>query len=160
MANRYLEGLLSPGRRKSMQCIAARVGASEDQVEQFIRESPWEYEQLQDHLVKAMPDSIRDTRGAFIVDDVGIVKQGTHSVGVHRQYSGALGKIGNCQVAVNLTYASPGETRNADQFTYPLGMQLYLPLAWAEDEERREECEVPEEIAFRVVPESSVFPVV
>lgn len=116
-----------------MQSVSARMMIDEDRIERFVRESPWEYEDVQRHLIAHIPESIRSPRATLIVDDVGLVKQGRHSVGVHRQYSGALGKVGNCQVAVDIVYASPGKVRNADQRTWPLGMRLYLPKEWAKD---------------------------
>lgn len=152
-ANAYLEGLLCPGRRKNMQSISNRMGVDEDRIERFVRESPWEYEDVQEHLIAHIPEAIRSPRAALIVDDVGLVKQGRHSVGVQRQYSGALGKIGNCQVAVDLVYASPGKERNADQRTWPLGMRLYLPKEWAEDKAMRREVGVPRNFAFKTKPE-------
>lgn len=152
-ANAYFEGMLRPGRRKNMQCISARMMIDDDRVERFVRESPWEYEDVQKHLIAHIPDSIRSPRAALIVDDVGLVKQGKHSVGVHRQYSGALGKIGNCQIAVDLVYASPGKDRNADQRTWPLGMSLYLPKEWVADKARRREVGVPKSVAFKTKPE-------
>ena len=66
-----------------------------------------------------------------------------------RQYNGAQGKVGNSQVAVDLIYAVPGERYNADQKTWPLGMELYLPESWTEDRERRQEVGVPDDIRFR-----------
>lgn len=132
-----------------MQRLAWRVGVPEDRLEQFIRESPWEFDTLQHHLVKNMPDTIRSPSAALVIDDVGLKKQGKHSVGVARQYSGALGKIGNCQVAVDLVYAVPDERRNADQVTWPLGMRLYVPDEWANDRRRRREVEIPDEVEFQ-----------
>jgi SRSO17 transposase len=129
------------------------MGVNEDQVERFIRDSPWEYEILQDHLATSIPNSIRNPKAALILDDVGLIKQGRHSVGVKRQYSGALGKVGNCQVAVDLMYVAPGKHRNADQRTWPLGMQLYLPKEWVEDEVRRIETGVPDSVGFRTKPQ-------
>jgi SRSO17 transposase len=151
-ANAYFEGTLRPGRRKNMQCISHRMMLDEDRIERFVRESPWEYEDVQEHLITHIPDAIKSQEAALIVDDVGLVKQGKHSVGVHRQYSGALGKIGNCQVAVDLIYASPGKERNADQRTWPLGMRLYLPKEWAEDNARRREVGVPRSVSFKTKP--------
>ncbi len=145
--------MLCPGRRKNMQSISNRMGVDEDRIERFVRESPWEYEDVQEHLIAHISEAIRSPRAALIVDDVGLVKQGRHSVGVQRQYSGALGKIGNCQVAVDLVYASPGKERNADQRTWPLGMRLYLPKEWAEDKARRREVGVPRNFAFKTKPE-------
>ncbi len=155
-AHAYLDGLLAPGRRKNMEAIARRVGMDEDRVERFVRESPWEYEALQDYLVAHVPEGIRSPGAALVVDDVGIIKQGRHSVGVYRQYSGALGKVGNCQVAVDMTYAVPGGRRNADQVTWPLGMELYLPRPWVEEpeyEDLRGEVGLPRNVGFRTKPE-------
>lgn len=79
---------------------------------------------------------------AYCIDDTGIAKKGGHSVGVHRQYSGTLGKIGNCQVIVSLHGVS-------DSFGACLGLELYLPASWCDDEARREAAKVPEETEFR-----------
>jgi len=155
-ASCYHEGLLSPGRKKSMQRISQRMDVNENTIEQFIRESPWDYEELQDHLASQIPSCIRDEKAAFIVDEVSLVKQGRHSVGVQRQYCGALGKVDNCQVGVDLTLAAPGKHRNADQRTWPLGMQLYLPEVWVHDRERRRECKVPDSVQFRTKPEIAI----
>jgi SRSO17 transposase len=152
VASHYLEAILTPGPRKSMRNIAKRVDIDKDRVEGFIRTSPWEPDAVQDHVRRAIPKNIRDPKAVIVIDDFGIAKQGNHSVGVQRQYSGTLGKTGNCQVAVNLTYAAPGGKRNKDQKTWPLGTELYLPQSWAEDDEfadLREEVRLPDGIRFR-----------
>jgi SRSO17 transposase len=98
----------------------------------------------------------------LILDDFGIPKKGSSSVGVGRQWCGATGKIDNCQSIVNLTPVSLGREHNADQITWPLGMRLYLPRKWVgddssvyenqEEEERyarlREETGIPEDISY------------
>ena len=158
-AKAYTAGLLLPGSGKSMQRVARSVDAPEGEIKRFVTQSPWEYERVQQHLVESVPESLRSKKGAFIVDDVGIVKQGKHSVGVYRQYSGALGKVGNCQVAVNLVYSVPGGRLNADQKTWPLGTRLYVPKAWVEAEEfeeLREEVHFPEDYRFRTKPEMAI----
>jgi SRSO17 transposase len=81
------------------------------------------------------------TRSAWLLDDAGFPKKGTKSVGVSRQYSGTLGKIGNCQIGVSLSYAT-------DEGSFPLDMQLYLPEAWTEDRDRRSNAGVPDTIGF------------
>lgn len=152
VASHYVEALLTSGPRKSMRNIAKRVNLDRDQVERFIRESPWEPDAVQDHLRRSIPKTIRHLDAVIVIDDFGIAKQGTHSVGVQRQYSGTLGKTGNCQVAVNLTYCAPGAERNRDQKTWPLGTELYLPKSWVEDPEfqdLREEVRLPEGTLFR-----------
>ena len=153
VADAYYRSLFRPGKRKNMYGIAVRMGLNEDQVERFIRESPWDHEALQDHLAENIPDTIRSSRAALVVDDFGLLKQGSHSVGVQRQYTGTAGKVANSQVAVDLVYVAPGEDRNADQRTWPLATEIYLPESWVEDEARREEVEVPDDVAFRTKPE-------
>lgn len=151
VAPRYLEGLFLPGRGKHMRGIAKRVHLPEDRVRRFISQAPWNHQALQDHLAENIPEMIRDPAACLLVDEVGLVKDGNHSVGVARQYSGAAGKVDNCQVAVDLIYAVPGET-NPDQKTWPLGMEIYLPNAWCQDQGRRDQVGVPDEVTFRTKP--------
>lgn len=151
-ATHYFEGLLTPGPRKSMRSLSRRVGLDKDQVERFVRDSPWDPEAVQDRLRCTIPKEILTPDAVLVWDDFGIAKQGKHSVGAYRQYSGVLGKTGNCQVAVNLTYAAPGKDRNADQKTWPLGTLLYLPQAWVESDEYaalRDEVHLPDTIRFQ-----------
>ena len=83
---------------------------------------------------------------AWIVDDTGFPKKGKHSVGVARQYCGQVGKQENCRVAVSLSVATWSSS-------LPIAYRLYLPKEWAEDAERREKAEVPEEVEFQTKPE-------
>ena len=78
----------------------------------------------------------------WIVDDTGFLKQGTHSVGVHRQYTGSAGKVTNCQVAVSLAVATASEQ-------IPIDFELYLPEAWTSDPALREEARVPTDVVFK-----------
>lgn len=158
-AKAYTAGLLLPGVGKSMQRVARSVGVPEGEIKRFVSESPWDYERAQQHLIESVPAPLSSMKGAFVLDDVGILKQGKHSVGVARQYSGALKQVGNCQVAVNLVYSVPGGTRNADQKTWPLGTRLYVPKAWAEAdeyEELRREVRLPEGFSFRTKPQMAI----
>jgi SRSO17 transposase len=84
--------------------------------------------------------------GVLILDDTGFAKQGQCSVGVARQDSGTLGKVGNCQVAVNCHYAEP-------TLAWPVATRLYLPKDWASDAGRRTKAEVPEELTFQTKPQ-------
>jgi SRSO17 transposase len=87
--------------------------------------------------------------GAWIVDDTGFPKKGTHSVGVTRQYCGQLGKQENCRVAVSLSLAT-------EQASFPVAYQLYLPEIWAQDAARRKQTGVPREVRFQTKPEISL----
>jgi SRSO17 transposase len=74
-----------------------------------------------------------------IIDDTGFLKQGKHSPGVQRQYTGSAGKTANCQVAVSLTVASRSTH-------VPVDMELYLPQAWTDDAARCRAAKIPEDI--------------
>lgn len=161
--SQYFRGLLRPGSRKSITGLAKRMNIDQEQLERFIRESPWEYQHVQSYLRDRAPAAVQASTAALIVDDVAFPKKGDHSVGVGRQWCGASGKVDNCQVAVNLTLAVAGKPSNADQLTWPMGMQLFLPKKWAGDddsvydspEEReryarlRQEAGIPDEIGYR-----------
>ena len=82
----------------------------------------------------------------WMIDDTGIPKKGTHSVGVARQYCGQLGKQDNCQVAVTLSLA-------ADHASLPIAHRLYLPQPWADDPARRVHAGVPDDVAFQTKPQ-------
>jgi SRSO17 transposase len=146
----YVAGLTSDAERKSLEPLAVRVAAPErvsavhQALHHFVASSPW-------------PDRpVRRTAAtwalwgalahgpvrATIIDDTGFPKEGTHSVGVARQYSGTLGKVDNCQVAVSLCVATAQET-------IPIDLQLYLPACWAFDEARRAAARLPADVLFQ-----------
>jgi SRSO17 transposase len=83
---------------------------------------------------------------AWIVDDTGFPKKGTHSVGVARQYCGQLGKQDNCRVAVSVSLST-------EEASIPAAYQLYLPETWANDKERRKQAGVPQGIIFQTKPD-------
>ena len=138
----YVRSLLLNGERKSIEPLAQRLPEGNVQaMQQFIGQSPWDWNPVWERLARRMTSELTPDP-AWVVDDTGFPKQGTHSVGVERQYSGTLGKTGNCQVAVSVHHV--GEQGNA-----PLGWRLYLPESWAKDAERRTEAGIPAELVFR-----------
>ena len=138
----YVRGLLQDGERKSIEPMAARLPDGNVQaMQQFVGQSPWAWEEVWARLGKRMTAEL-EPDSAWVVDDTGFPKQGEDSVGVDRQYSGTLGKTGNCQVAVSLHHV--GEQGNA-----VLGWRLYLPETWTQDIERRQAAGVPEEVVFK-----------
>lgn len=138
----YVRGLLLDGERKSIEPMAQRLPEGNVQaMQQFVGQSPWDWAPVWERLARRMTAEL-EPDAAWIVDDTGFPKQGTHSVGVERQYSGTLGTIGNCQVAVSLHHVG-------EQGSTVLGWRLYLPESWATDEERRAEAGIPAEIAFK-----------
>jgi len=138
----YLRGLLLEGRRKSCQPLAERLPDGDEQsLQQFVNQSPWPWQPVRAALAQRMT-AVLGAGGSWIVDDTGFPKQGRYSVGVARQYSGTLGKKGNCQIGVSLSYA----TRNG---AMPLEWALYLPKEWTEDGVRCERVGVPAEVGFQ-----------
>jgi SRSO17 transposase len=139
----YLQGLLGPGERKSVEPMAARVAPGDvQQLHHFISTSPWTCEPLEEELVHAAERLLGGPDAVLVIDDTALVKQGRHSVGVARQYCGQLGKKANCQALVSLTLARA-------EVPVCVGLRLFLPRAWAEDAARRTRAGVPEAILSR-----------
>src|SRR5215217_441838 len=140
----YLHGLLLDGERKSIEPLSRRVpGGDEQALQQFVNQSPWDAGPVLAAYRARMAAAFATEGGVIVVDDTGFPKQGRHSVGVARQYSGTLGKRANCQVATSLHYASGSGD-------YPLALRLYLPETWTSDPDRLEQARVPpDERAFR-----------
>ena len=142
----YVRGLVEHGGRKSLQPTLFRLGengARYESVQQFLADSPWEPELL----VRACAERVAPELGlmAWVVDDTGIPKDGKHSPGVKRQYSGTLGKIGNCQITVSVHAVG-------ERGTLPLGWSLYLPEEWCEDLDRRRKAKIPDSVCFQTKP--------
>jgi SRSO17 transposase len=136
---RYVQGLLSDSARKSMEAMLARVTepGSYQAFQHFITDAPWNAEAVWRRLRAVIPER----EGLLIFDGTSFPKQGTHSVGVARQYCGALGKIANCQVAVTAALWTGVRA-------YLLGAALYLPEAWVTDT-AREQARIPGTTAFQ-----------
>jgi SRSO17 transposase len=138
MAPLYVRGLLGSGGRKSIQPMAERLGLSgHDQLHHFISSPAWDDAPLWRVLAEQVDRQVGGEGAVLVVDDTGLPKKGALSVGVARQYCGALGKVANCQVLVSLTLA-----RGA--VPLPVGLRLFLPPAWTDDPRRCEAAGVPE----------------
>jgi SRSO17 transposase len=144
----YLQGLLQDGERKSIEPLSGRVALppdldvqdKEQALQQFVNQSPWDDQELARRYRSHLAQTFASPEGIFVFDDTSFPKQGKHSVGVQRQYCGALGKTANCQVAPSVHYVSP-------KGHYPLAMRLFLPDSWLTDPKRLDKAGVPE--AFR-----------
>jgi len=145
----YCQGLILPGERKSVEPMAARldpvhVQARHQSLHHLVAQAGWSDEAVlgvaRDYAREAM--EIQGPIEAWIVDDTGFPKKGTHSVGVAHQYCGPFGKTSNCQCAVSLSMASRWSS-------VPVAFRLYLPEPWAKDLERRAAAGVPEDVIFR-----------
>jgi SRSO17 transposase len=143
----YVRGLIEHGGRKSLQPTLFRLEESParyESVQQFLADSPWE----PSAVVRACAERVAPEIGvvAWVIDDTGIAKDGRHSPGVKRQYSGTLGKIGNCQIAVSVHAVGA-------RGTLPLGWRLYLPEDWCADLERRRKAKIPDGVVFETKPQ-------
>jgi SRSO17 transposase len=144
-ASVYLAGLIQEGERKSIEPLSRRVALPpeldvkdpEQALQQFVNQSPWDEQQVLKRYRAVMAETFADPAGIFVIDDTSFPKQGKHSVGVQRQYCGALGKKANCQVAPSIHYV--GKRGHC-----PLALRLYLPECWLKDAERLDRAGVPE----------------
>jgi SRSO17 transposase len=135
----YLSGLMLDGERKSIEPMSQRVpGGNEQNLQQFVNQSGWEHEPIQDHLIDVMVNKLKPKEGVLILDDTSLPKKGDDSVGVARQYCGALGKVSNCQSVVSWHFANR-------KYHFPLISELYLPTCWTDDLQRMKEVGVPED---------------
>ncbi len=141
----YVEGLLTPGQRKSVEPMATRLQVDYQKLQQFITDSPWEDGQVWAAIRREVVP-VMEPLEAWIIDETGWVKQGNKSVGVSHQYCGSVGKQANCQVSVHLT-VSNGEV------ALPIGGRLYLPESWTSNRDRCVEAGVPETVEFLSKPE-------
>ena len=158
----YAYGILADGERKSVEPIAARATGSGDDAEKdgaacermqarllnFLRDSPWDDRSVRREAARYVIEALekQEPVTTWIIDDTGFPKQGKHSVGVQRQYTGTLGKIGNCQIGVSLTVATKHEH-------VPIDFALYMPASWTDDAVRRKKARVPPELAFKTKPD-------
>src|ERR1700689_57512 len=138
----YVRGLLEAGSRKSLEPIVGRLGGDADyqSMQQFVADSPWDPALVIRAVAERVASQIEVE--AWVLDDTGFPKDGKDSPGVKRQYSGTLGKRGNCHIGVSV-HAVGGKG------TVPLGWALYLPEDWCRDPERRRKAKIPDEVVFK-----------
>jgi SRSO17 transposase len=149
----YCIGLLAAEGRRSVEPMAAvtapaGVSAQHQKLLHFVANAPWSDEAVLAKVRQMVLPKI-ERHGpieAWIIDDTSFPKQGRHSVGVHRQYCGQLGKQANCQAVVTLSVAN-------HHASLPIAYRLYLPQEWIEDAERRKKARIPEQITFKTKPQ-------
>src|SRR5207342_101358 len=149
----YCLGLMMPCERKSVEPLAAvtapaRAGAQHQSLLHFIGSGGWSDERVLAKVREMVLPQVEQhgAISAWIIDDTSFPKQGRHSVGVHRQYCGQLGKQANCQAVVTLSIAN-------HHASLPIAYRLYLPKEWTEDAARRKKARIPEEITFKTKPQ-------
>jgi SRSO17 transposase len=121
-------------------------------LQHLLTDAAWDSLELDEARVKRLLELHPVTDGILIFDDTGLPKKGTASVGVAPQYSGTLGKIGNCQVVVSAEYLADDPT-SSTPFHFPVSAQLFLPESWTQDATRRQQARVPEETEQQTKPE-------
>jgi SRSO17 transposase len=147
----YFLGLLGDSERKSVEPIAARAAASEEETRamterllHFVGDAKWDDARVRRfatrHALRAM--TAHEPVDSWIIDDTGMLKQGRESPGVKRQYTGSAGKTANCQIATSLTLC----TRTSE---LAVDMDLYMPAEWIDDGDRRHRARIPAELVFR-----------
>lgn len=151
----YALGLMGEGERKSAEPMAARacpdpslVEGAHQRLTYFTRGAEWSDRDVRREAARYALAAMaaREPVLDWIIDDTGFPKQGCHSVGVQRQYTGTVGKIANCQVGVSLSIATRSDH-------VPVDFALYLPESWAEDPGRRAEGHIPKDVRFKTKPE-------
>jgi len=138
----YLQGLFSHLPGKNAEDIATLVNVERQVMQEFIGTAPWDHRPLIEVLVGQVADRLGEPNGIIAFDPSSFPKRGTHSVGVKRQWCGHRGKVDNCQAGVFMGYV-------CDHDHALLDFRLSLPEEWARDVLRRQECHVPEEVAYQ-----------
>jgi len=149
---RYITGLLTDLDRKNCDTIAAALaGTSTERLQHLLTDADWRSLELDAARVRSL-SAKSPKEGVLVIDDSSFPKQGKASVGVARQYCGALGKRANCQVVVSAQYVAE-EPESSRPLHWPVSGRLYLPEGWANDPERRERSHVPREVIFGSKPQ-------
>src|SRR5262245_51126723 len=144
---RYLTGMLIEHPNKNCDTIAQVVpGTSEQSLQGLLTAMLWDEDDLNHQRVKGLLALPTEGDAALLFDDTGFAKQGQSSVGVARQYSGTLGKVGNCQVTVNCHYAER-------TIAWPVATRLYLPKEWTDNPQRMAKAKVPQHVRFQTKPQ-------
>lgn len=140
----YVQGLLLPGERKSIEPMAERLGTDSQKLQQFVADSPWDEQEVW-RAIRQEVVPVLEPLAAWIIDETGWLKQGNKSVGVAHQYCGAVGKTAHCQVSVEVCVSD-------GQLAAPVAGRLYLPESWAGDGARRQAAGVPAAVGFQSKP--------
>ncbi len=146
----YAAGLLGDGDRKSMEPMAARLCGDPDKVNathqkfmHFIGTTAWQDKPIRERAAHYAVEEMQrhESITTWIIDDTGFLKQGRHSPGVQRQYTGSAGKRANCQIGVSLVLAN-------SHAEIPVDFKLYIPQSWADDPKRCKRAHIPDDVGY------------
>jgi len=132
----YVKGLLSDEHRKTAEAIALRFKKAPRTLQRFLESIKWDEEKLRDRCQEIVARDHAHPEAIGVVDESGVAKSGTETVGVGRQHCGNTGKVDNCMVGVHTSYAAPG-------FQCLLDSTVYLPEDCANDPARRKKATFP-----------------
>lgn len=150
---RYVTGLLTDLPHKTCETIADVIASTSlERLQHLLTDAAWDPLALDEARVKHLLALHPVSDGILILDDTGLPKKGSASVGVFPQYSGTLGKIGNCQVVVSAEFLAD-DPASSSPLHWPVSAQLFFPEAWTQDSERCKQAQVPEEIGRQSKPE-------
>ena len=143
----YIRGLLGNAERKNGWQMSEYLGATTPYaLQQFLYRGRFSADELRDRQREYVIETLGEEAGVLVIDETGFLKQGKHSCGVKRQYSGTAGRVENCQIGVFMSYAG-------SKGYCPIDRKLYMPQEWIEDPERRRKAGVPEDVVFQTKPQ-------
>lgn len=142
----YVRGLLSDVQRKNVEAIALDQKVAPRTLQRFLESIVWDEQKLRDRCQRIIASEHASPDAIGSIDETGTAKSGKHTAGVKRQYNGNRGKVENCINNVALGYSVAG-------FDCLLDAQLYLPEDWTEDQARRKESYIPDEVTFKTKPQ-------
>ena len=143
----YLRGLIADVERKNGWQLAERVGYDHPRgIQRVLDRYAWDAAAVRAALRRYVVAELGDPQGVLVVDETGFPKQGSHSVGVARQYCGTLGKIANCQIGVFLGYATAHGHVGLD-------CALFVPEDWFAERDRCRQAGIPDSVTHRTKPQ-------
>ena len=143
---RYLVGLISDLKRKSIEPIALAAGVAVRTLQEFLAFFVWDDDRVKRILQHLVMDEHGTERAIGVIDASGHPKQGDKTPGVQRQWCGESGKRDNCVVGQHLLYTDNHPT---NPFNCVLASDLYLPESWDEDRDRCREAGIPDDVVYR-----------
>lgn len=145
-ARAYVAGLLSRTERKNGWTLAEYTRDSGPwKMQRLLNDYVWKADGVRDAVRSYVVEHLAEPGGVLVVDETGFLKKGKSSAGVQRQYSGTAGRIENCQIGVFAAYVGAKGRALVDR-------ELYLPVSWTGDKERRAAAAVPDRVAFATKP--------
>lgn len=146
----YLQGLLSDiARKNSWQLAEHAREARPDGMQRLLSQAVWDTEGVRDDLRTYALEQLGQEAAILVIDETSFPKRGQKSAGVGMQYCGTTGQVQNCQVGVFLSYVTAKGHTLIDR-------ELYLPLDWCEDQQRRQAAHVPQTVRFQTKPELAI----